>query len=240
MVDKRQLKIIHLYPSEMNIYGDSGNVLVLNKRLSWRGIGVEVVGVGLGDKVPADGDILISGGGQDAGQLSVQEDLLSKGEDLRSCVGDGMVMLVVCGTYQLFGKRFITRTGREIEGIGILDMETRAGQDRMIGNIVIDSFLGRLVGYENHSGRTYLSGGMKPLGTVVSGQGNNDEDDTEGAVFKNVIGTYLHGPILPKNPALADELIKRALVRKYGQAELAEIDDSLASKAAELAAARPR
>lgn len=237
---KHGLKIGHLYPKEMNIYGDTGNVLVLQKRIERRGIGAEIVKIGIGDKVPKDIDILVSGGGQDAGQVRVQEDLISKGEDLRQYAQDGMVMIVICGTYQLFGKRFITKTERVVKGIGLLNLETIAGDARLIGNITTNSPWGTLVGYENHSGRTFLGKGLKPLGKVLAGAGNNGEDQSEGAIFKNVFGSYLHGPILPKNPHLADELIQRAMVRKYGKTELADLDDHTALRASQIAEKRPR
>lgn len=224
----------------MNIYGDTGNVLVLAKRLEWRGIGAEVVQISMGDAVPDDIDIIVSGGGQDTGQIRVQSDLLKKSDSLHKLADDGAVMLVICGTYQLFGNRFLTHRDKEIKGIGIFDMETLASDERLIGNIVTDSRWGRLVGYENHSGKTRLASGVNPLGTVLKGAGNNGSDGSEGAVANNVFGSYLHGPILPKNPHLADELIKRALMRKYGTAELVRINDELARKTAELAGKRRR
>jgi len=237
---KQSLKITHLYPKEMNIYGDTGNVLVLTKRLEWRGIGAEVVKVGVGDDIPDDTDILVSGGGQDTGQIKVQNDLLKKSDSLHALADSGVAMIVICGTYQLFGKRFITHHEKEIKGIGIFDMETIASHDRLIGNIVTSSKWGSLVGYENHSGKTYLADGLEALGRVTKGAGNNGADKSEGAVRDNVFGSYLHGPILPKNPHLADELIKRALNRKYEQVELTDLDDTLAEKAALFASRRQR
>ena len=236
----QQINIAHLYPMDMNIYGDSGNVLVLKKRLTWRGISVRVDLINPGDSIPSDTDIIVSGGGQDRGQIRIQEDLTKRGGELSSMANDDVVMLVICGTYQLFGHHFKTQEGEVIPGIGIFDAQTEAGPQRLIGNIVINTFVGNIVGYENHSGLTSLQPHQKPFGKVVSGAGNNSSDDNEGAVYRNVFGTYLHGPILPKNSKFADELIRRALVRRYGNAMLSELDDTLADKAAEVAANRPR
>ena len=236
----RSIEIVHLYPKDMNIYGDTGNVQVLKMRLKWRGIGAKVTMVETGQPIPQSADIIVAGGGQDKGQILVQDDLQSKRIDLNAMAKDGVVMFVVCGTYQLFGHRFITHLDESILGIGVFDAETIAGQTRHIGNILIKTPYGELIGYENHSGNTMLANGQKPLGTVISGIGNNDKDKTEGAIVHNVFGTYLHGPLLPKNPALADELLRRALVRKYGDAMLDGLDDSMAEKAAEIAKSRPR
>lgn len=237
----KKLKLVHLYPKEMNIYGDNGNVLVLQKRLEWRGVGADVVYVGVGETIPEDADIIVSGGGQDTGQISVAKDLMAKGENLKAMSKDGVVMLVICGTYQLFGHRFLTAQDGEIKGIGIFDAETIAGQTRLIGNIVIDTSFGELVGYENHSGNTFLLNEQQRLGTVVTGKGNNDNDGSEGAQVNNTFGTYLHGPLLPKNPVFADELLKRALERKYGDdGVLGELPDSIAQQAFEVAKSRPR
>ena len=236
----RSLKLVHLYPVEMNIYGDTGNVLALRRRLEWRGIGVEVAAVAAGQKLPTDADIIVSGGGQDRGASKVEEDLLLRKKQLHAMHEDGVVMLLVCGTYQLFGHRFVTQKDTEIEGIGILDIETYAGNDRLIGNINTDTDFGPMVGYENHSGLTYLGSGVQALGRVQKGAGNNDTDATEGAVSRNVFGTYLHGPVIPKNPRFADELIIRALDRKYGEKHLKPLDDSIEIAAQETASLRPR
>lgn len=239
---KQIIKIAHLYPKEMNIYGDTGNVLVLARRLEWRGIGVEVVQVGLGEKLPDDTDIIVSGGGQDKGQLDVEADLQVKKAQLRSMADAGVTMLLICGTYQLFGHRFVTSKSNEIKGVGILDIETFAGEQRLIGNVSIETDYGTLTGYENHSGETFLNkqGDVEPLGLVVLGEGNNTTDKSEGAVRKNVFGTYMHGPLLPKNPAFADELLSRAMNLKYGKAELTQLEDKLERAAHKTALNRPR
>ncbi len=236
----RQIHIVHLYPKEMNIYGDNGNLLVVTMRTKWHGVGVKVSKIGVGDKLPIDTDIIISGGGQDTGQLKIVDDLQTKKLDLINMAKDNVVMLVVCGTYQLFGHQFTTHKNESLPGIGLFDMQTVAGDVRFIGNIVTKTHFGEIVGYENHSGLTTLNKDQSSFGKVISGVGNNDKDDGEGAIKNNVFGTYLHGPLLPKNPKVADELIRRALVRKYGDAMLTQIDDSLALKAAQIAKSRPR
>lgn len=237
---KQKLTIAHLYPIEMNIYGDTGNVLALRKRLEWRGIEANVVGVGIGEAMPGDVDIIVSGGGQDRGASTVEDDLLIRKSAIQAMHDDGVVMLLVCGTYQLFGHRFVTHKNEEILGIGVLDVETFAGDERLIGNITTRSEFGPMVGYENHSGLTYIGDGAKPICRVVTGAGNNGQDRTEGAYSNNVFGTYLHGPVLPKNPQFADELILRALERKYGETEVKPLDDSLELAAHKTASTRPR
>jgi CobQ-like glutamine amidotransferase family enzyme len=224
----------------MNIYGDTGNRIVLQKRMEWRGIKVKTTLVGVGDKLPGDADIIIGGGAQDAAQASVQKDLEAKAKQIKKLVEDGIVMLMVCGTYQLFGRRFTTADGQDIKGLGILPLETVGSHTRMIGNTIYDMPWGEAVGYENHSGKTYLDDPKYALGKVAKGAGNNGSDGIEGCLYKNVVGTYSHGPILSKNPTLADELIKRALLRKYGSADLEPLDDTLELLAAETAKSRPR
>lgn len=242
MVSKRDksIKLCHLYKSEMNIYGDTGNILALSWRLEQRGINVDLISCGVGDKIPTDVDIIFSGGGQDSGQHKVQNDLVKKRKTLQDFHEDGKVMLTICGMYQLFGHRFKTDQG-SIEGVSVFDMETVAGPDRLIGNVTADSEYGELVGFENHSGRTYLVNTGDSLARVTKGAGNNGEDGTEGAISNNTFGTYLHGPLLPKNPALADEIIRRAVNRKYGSdVQLAQLDDSYALEAAAIARKLPR
>lgn len=237
----KSIKIVHLYPREMNIYGDTGNRLILQQRLLWRGIEVNIGMVGVGDTVPDDSDIIIGGGGQDAGQSVVQHDLAQKANDLHKLASDGVVMLMVCGLYQLFGRRFVTGEGEEIRGIGVLPLETIAGKTRHIGNTFYDSAWGPLVGYENHSGLTYLDQADQAMAIVKMGAGNNGKDTTEGCLVNNVFGTYSHGPLLSKNPQFADELISRALIRKYGtDTKLQTLDDTLEHKAAVVAKRRPR
>lgn len=233
--------ILQLYPRDMNIYGDDGNVLVLQKRLEWRGFQPIVLGYDLGDPLPDAVDIVVGGGGQDSGQQTVQDDLLSIGPRLRQLAEDGLPMLVICGLYQLFGNFFETQDGSRIQGIGIFDSETYGKPDRLVGNIVTHSpDFGDIVGYENHSGQTFLKGNTKPLATVKSGFGNNTIDQQEGARVHNVIGSYLHGSLLPKNPKIADWLISQAVSRKYGQQVLTDLDDELAEQARRVAIGRPR
>ena len=237
----KTLNLVHIYPREMNIYGDSGNLKVLVRRLEQRNIKVKVSGVSAGQAMPKDADIIIGGGGQDSGQQVIEKDLKKKKAELKKMAEDGVAMLMVCGMYQLFGHYFSTKDGVKIPGIGIIDATTKASDRRMIGNLVVQSPFGRLVGFENHSGQTELAEDQLPLGKVIKGFGNNGSDGREGAVHKNVFGTYMHGPILPKNPKLADEIIRRALDRKFGKGTLAlqPLDDWIAEKAADLAAKRP-
>jgi lipid II isoglutaminyl synthase (glutamine-hydrolysing) len=235
------LTLVHLYPREMNIYGDTGNVLILRRRLEWRGRPVRVVPVSVGDPLPADADILLGGGGQDAAQGEIGADFVSRGPELRAMADDGVVMLAICGSYQLLGHEFVTQEGHRIAGIGVLDVVTRGQSERLIGNNVVDTDeSGRLVGYENHSGLTELGPGASALGRTAPGRGNNGRDRTEGAVRDNVIGTYLHGPVLAKSPVFADELLQRAYRRRGVGTSLEPLDDTLAEQAARVANARPR
>lgn len=238
--NQKQLTIVHLYPKEMNIYGDTGNRLTLEKRASWRGVTVVTKLVGIGDGIPQDVDIIVGGGGQDAGQGKIQDDLQAKAEQLRSLADQGVVMLMICGMYQLFGRQFVTNQRETIKGIGILPLETVGGTKRMIGNTIYESQWGELVGYENHSGVTTLDSGAAPFATVKQGDGNNGNDGTEGCRVNNVFGSYSHGPLLVKNPELADELLRLALQRKYGETELVSLDDSREVAARETAISRPR
>lgn len=233
------IHIVHLYPHEMNIYGDTGNRLVLARRLQWRGLIVSVSLVGVGQAIPDNADIIIGGGGQDSGQDSIQQDLQTKADTLHKMATDKVVMLMVCGLYQLFGRRFVTSEAKEIKGIGLLPLETWAGPKRLIGNTSYSSPWGELVGYENHSGLTQLDNPQQALAHVLRGEGNNGQDRTEGCIIENVFGTYSHGPILSKNPKLADELIVRALTRRYGLSSLPPLDDSLEMRAALAAKQRP-
>jgi CobQ-like glutamine amidotransferase family enzyme len=225
----------------MNIYGDHGNLLVLARRCQWRGIEVETIGHHPGAVFPEQADIILGGGGQDSGQGRIQADLPRIQGTLTRLVEDGVPALVVCGTYQLFGTYFKTIGGETIEGLGIFDLHTVGGKTRLIGNIVTHSSeFGEIIGYENHSGQTWLGTGMEPLARVVSGAGNNGQDGLEGARYKNALGTYLHGPLLPKNPRIADFLIQKALERRSGTLPLAELDEALAHSARQHAKERPR
>lgn len=235
------LRLVHLYAGHMNIYGDAGNVICLRRRLEWRGIGVEVTRVDVGDAFDfTDADIVVGGGGEDRAQIQVAADLVGRSAAIHEAVADGVVFLTICGTYQLFGRRFVTVGGDEIPGIGVFAGETLGGTRRMIGNVVVDAPWGHLVGFENHSGRTVLDPGQETLGRVVRGNGNDGASGYEGAVTDNCFGTYLHGSVLPKNPPFADDLIGRALRRRYGSTVTLEpLDDRLERAAADVAAGRP-
>jgi CobQ-like glutamine amidotransferase family enzyme len=227
----------------MNIYGDRGNILTLRQRSLWRGIDVEIDAIQPGMQTDwSRYDLAFFGGGQDSGQSLIAADFVQRqGQELRAAVEDGLVMLTICGGYQLLGHYFLTHTGEKLPGVGIMDVHTVGGTRRLIGNIVIDWTRGteRLVGFENHSGRTYLGSGAEPLGRVVKGFGNNGEDQTEGAVYRNVHGCYIHGSLLPKNPHFADHLIGLALERRYGvRAELEPLDDDLERTAHDVMVAR--
>ena len=287
-----RLCVAHLYPEQMNIYGDRGNILALTQRCAWRGIEVEVRQVGVGVDVDwLELDLAFFGGGQDSGQALIAGDFVRRhGPPLRAAIADGLVLLAICGGYQLLGEYFLTHNGEQLPGIGALDLHTVGGDVRLIGNIVVEanlaettndqrpmttdhrppttentpsSFVGRsslaapttnhrspinestpssfvvrrsslvrLVGFENHSGRTYLGPGVRPLGRVLVGHGNNGEDGAEGCVYRNTFGCYMHGSLLPKNPQLTDHLIGLALRRRYGMgATLVPLDDDLELRA---------
>lgn len=237
----KEITILQLYSHDMNIYGDWGNVLVLKRRLEWHGYKPKVIQYNPGDVFPDSVDIVVGGGGQDSGQDTVQTDLLTLAPKLKHLAENGVPMLFICGLYQLFGKFFKTQDGHVIQGIGLLDIETHAGPERLTGNTIIKSSqFGELIGYENHSGQTYLGKDAAPLGQVVRGAGNNGQDGTEGARYKNIIGTYLHGSVLPKNPRLAEFIIEQAVINRYGDFTPAVIDDSFATSAREIALKRPR
>lgn len=224
----------------MNIYGDWGNVLTVMRRAQWHGYAVELVEHHPGKPFPRDVDIIIGGGGQDSGQFVVKNDLLRIADDIHDLANDNTPMLMICGLYQLFGRFFQTASGEKIPGISIFRMETHAGPTRLIGNIVTKTPFGELIGYENHSGLTILDDDQPALGTVQKGTGNNGTDKTEGAIYKCVFGSYLHGSLLPKNPVLADSLVEAAAFRKFGEFEPAIIDDTFATKARQHAKKRPR
>lgn len=241
MSSNKTINILQLYPRDMNIYGDFGNALVIMRRLQWYGYDANLITYNPGDEFPSDIDIIVGGGGQDSGQLKIHEDLISIGPKLITLANKGVPMLMICGLYQLFGKFFKTAKDEVIEGIELLDIETYGKSKRLIGNVVTKSDeFGFIVGYENHSGQTYLGKKVKPLGYIQKGEGNNLEDDHEGARYKNVIASYMHGSLLPKNPAIADFLIKTAVIKKYGEFTGEPIDDSLANLARKSALKRPR
>ena len=240
-MNKKTINLLQLYPRDMNIYGDWGNTLVLKKRLEWHGYTVNLLEYNPGEAFPADVDLIVGGGGQDSGQSKIGEDLLLIGPKLKALADDNVPMLMVCGLYQQFGHFFKTKDGQIIKGIGLLDVETVAGDERMIGNIVTSSDeFGLIVGYENHSGRTTLSAHATALGRVIRGAGNDGKDETEGARYRNVIGTYMHGSLLPKNPVIADWIIEQAVTRKYGEFTPTVIEDRFADLARDVAQRRPR
>jgi len=234
------LRICHLYPDLLNLYGDRGNIMVLAGRARRRGIEVTVRDVGLGDNIePDDADLFFIGGGEDRQQRIAVGDLVGrKRGPLEEAVAGGAVVLAVCGGYQLLGKYYRPAEGDDLPGLALVDLWTEhAGPKapRLIGNLVIqpEGDEPPMVGFENHGGRTYLGPGVRPLGRVVVGFGNNGTDHTEGAVAGRVYGTYLHGPLLPKNPAFADRLIREALSRRFPGAALAPLPDVLEAQARE-------
>jgi lipid II isoglutaminyl synthase (glutamine-hydrolysing) len=235
-----KLRFLALYPDQMNIYADRGNILFLRRRCEWRGLAFSYAAAGPGDRIdPADHDLIYIGGGQDRDQRAVATDMVeTKGEALRAAVDDGATLLAVCGGYQLLGHSY--QLGEErIPGLGLAELETvREPGERLIGNVAIEADLGAgpklIAGFENHGGRTYLGPGAAPLGRVVKGFGNNGRDGFEGVRDRNMFGTYLHGPLLPKNAWLADRLIQLALARREGsEPELEPLDDSFEDAAHE-------
>lgn len=234
------LRILHLYPKEMNIYGDWGNVLTIIRRAQWHGFETQLVEHHPGKPFPKDIDMVIGGGGQDSGQTLVVDDLQRIAPELHRLADDNVPMLMICGLYQLFGRFFKTSDGTIIPGIGVFKAETHGGPRRLIGNVVTETPFGDLIGYENHSGLTLLDDDQPALGRILKGAGNNGEDKTEGAIYKCVFGTYLHGSVLPKNPEFADALIEAAALRKYGKFEPTVVDDRFATLARGIARRRPR
>ena len=235
------LRVCHLYPEHLNIYADRGNIAVLRARCEWRGIGFAVDGCGPGDPLP-EADLYYVGGGQDRDQLLVEDDLVGRADGLRAAIDDGAWMVAVCGGYQMLGHYYRGHQGDEMRGTGLVDLVTEAGPTRMIGNISIDCELRpgepmTVVGFENHAGRTRLGEGVRPLGRVLHGHGNNGRDGGEGVHTGRIIGTYIHGPLLPKNPALADHLIGAALERRHGTVALEPLDDRLEGMAHDVAIA---
>lgn len=235
MGDKKSLKICHLYPDLLNLYSDRGNITALKNRLMWRGIQADIKEYKLRDDVDFnDADVVFLGGGSDREQCLVCERLKEQQDNFKRYVESGGTVVAVCGGYQLLGKYYKLRNNT-IEGISVLDIYTEAGNSRLIGNIVIKSEIEgktfNIVGFENHGGRTFI-GNHTPLGKVVYGYGNNGKDGAEGVLYKNVFATYIHGPLLPKNPQLTDEILKRALDRKYSEhIELKALDDEIENAA---------
>lgn len=225
-----ELRIAYLYPDLMNLYADRGNVTCLERRCVWRGISPIVEHLEWSERLNERADLYVIGGGQDRQQQLASRGLTTQNADrILSDLGDGAAMLAVCGGYQLMAHRYRAADGSELPGLGVFDAETvhpGSGVPRCIGNVVCDWNDSRLVGFENHGGRTYLASNATPLARVVRGHGNNAEDGTEGAVVGAAIGTYLHGSVLPKNPHLADHIIRTALTRAAPDFELASLDDS--------------
>lgn len=226
---EKNLNIGHLYPELLNLYGDLGNIAVLSKRSEWRGIKVNVHSYGLKDAIPFDElDIILLGGGSDREQTIVCNHLQTLKEDIKAYVDQGKVLLAVCGGYQLLGDYYETSKGK-IQGLGLFDLYTKQEAKRIVGNVVLETEITgeslTLLGFENHGGRTYHK--YRPFGKVIKGVGNNETDGVEGIWEKHVLGTYLHGPLLTKNPEIADTLIKWALEHKYGEMELEPLNDTL-------------
>ena len=243
------MKIVvgHLYPDYLNIYADRGNMAVLARRAAWRGHELEVRSVSVGDPVrPGEHDLLYVGGGQDREQALVATDLVTKAEGVRAAVDGGAAVLAVCGGYQLLGRSYRDLYGDDLPGIGLFPLETVAGDRRMIGDVLLECELEpgvvrTLAGFENHAGRTHLDAGAKPLGRVVAGFGNDGESGYEGCHVGRAVGTYLHGPLLPRNPWFADWVLAQALAHRLGEPpELAPLPDDLELEAHKVSAARAR
>jgi CobQ-like glutamine amidotransferase family enzyme len=237
------IRVAHLYPDYLNIYADRGNIAVLAKRAAWRGHDLVVTEIEIGDPIrPGDHDLYYLGGGQDREQLLVASDLAAKSEPLKEAHAGGAAFLAVCGGYQLLGRGYRGHHGDAMPGVGLLPLETVAGDTRMIGNVLLETDLGPVAGFENHAGRTLLDAGAEPLGRVVAGFGNDGESGFEGCRVGRAIGTYLHGPLLPRNPHLADWILAQALAHRTGgePPELAPLGDELEAQARAVSSGRAR
>jgi CobQ-like glutamine amidotransferase family enzyme len=243
------MKIVvgHLYPDYLNIYADRGNIAVLARRAAWRGHELEVRTISVGEDVRPDAhDLLYVGGGQDREQALVADDLAAKADGVREAVAAGAALLAVCGGYQLMGRSYLDFHGADLPGIGLFPLETVAGETRMIGDVLIECELEpgvrrTLAGFENHAGRTHLDPGAEALGRVVAGFGNDGVSGYEGCRLGRAVGTYLHGPLLPRNPWFADWLLGQALAHRLGEApELAPLPDELETEAHSVSAGRAR
>jgi CobQ-like glutamine amidotransferase family enzyme len=240
-----KIRVGHLYPDYLNIYADRGNIAVLARRAAWRGHELEVRGISVGDPLRPDAyDLLYVGGGQDREQALIADDLVARGDSLRASLDGGAALLAVCGGYQLLGRSYRDFHGADLPGTGIFPLETVAGERRMIGDVLLECELEpgerrTLAGFENHAGRTRLDPGAEPLGRVIAGFGNDGESGYEGCRVGRAIGTYLHGPLLPRNPWLADWLLAQALARQLGDPPtLDPLPDELESEAHAVSARR--
>jgi CobQ-like glutamine amidotransferase family enzyme len=237
-----RITVGHLYPDYLNIYADRGNIAVLSERARLRGHELDVHAIGMRDPVPGDIDLFYVGGGQDREQALVARDLADKAETLHAAAEDGAAFLAVCGGYQLLGRSYLDVAGEELPGIGLLPLHTVAGKRRMIGDVLLDcAWAGQtLAGFENHAGRTILDAGAEPLGRVASGFGNDGASGFEGCRRLRVYGTYLHGPLLPRNPWFADHILAEALAHAGGPTELAPLEDALEREAHTVSAERAK
>jgi CobQ-like glutamine amidotransferase family enzyme len=243
-----RLRVGHLYPDDLNIYADRGNIAVLARRAVWRGFDLEVTPLGLGEAIrPGEYDLIYIGGGQDREQALIAQDIVAKGGPLGEAIAGGAVVLAVCGGYQLLGRFYRDRYGSELPGAGVLPLHTVAGERRMIGDVLLECELDpgerrTLAGFENHAGRTILDEGAEPLGRVVSGFGNDGVSGFEGCRVGRAIGTYLHGPLLPRNPWLADWLLAQAAAHRTGAEPpvFEPLDDALEHEAHSVAASRAK
>ncbi|MGH3003858.1 MAG: type 1 glutamine amidotransferase [Gaiellaceae bacterium] len=238
-----KLSVGHLYPDYLNIYADRGNIAVLSERARLRGHELDVRAIGMHDDMPAgEIDLFYIGGGQDREQALVAHDLARKADALRDAVDGGAAFLAVCGGYQLLGRFYRDVQGEELPGVGLLPLHTTAGERRMIGDVLLDcAWAGQtLTGFENHAGRTMLDAGAEPLGRVVAGFGNDGVSGFEGCRYRHVYGTYLHGPLLPRNPWFADRVLADALAHAGGDPSLTPLADELEREAHEVSAARAR
>ncbi len=226
-----ELNIGHFCPELLNLYGDKGNILTLKKRAQWRDIKCNITEIGIEDEMDISSfDIIFIGGGSDREQKIVLKRLSYERDALKEYIENDGVMLAVCGGYQMLGMYYYLG-GEKTDGLNLIDIYTDMGKKRMTSDVIIDTPFGRTVGFESHQGKTFINGN-NPLGTVVYGYGNNNEDKTEGIIYKNVIGTNLYGPLLPKNPHIADYIIEKALKRKYNEEfTLKELDDSVEKRA---------
>jgi lipid II isoglutaminyl synthase (glutamine-hydrolysing) len=240
------IRVAHLYPDYLNIYADRGNIAVLDRRAAWRGLSLDVTPIGVGTPLMTEYDLVYVGGGQDREQALIAPDLASHAEPLGELVQHGAAVLAVCGGYQLLGRLYRDAAGQELPGAGVFPLVTVAGQRRMIGDVLLECELDpgdrrTVAGFENHAGRTLLDEGAEPVGRIVAGFGNDGDSGYEGCRVRNAIGTYLHGPLLPRNPWLADWLLARAVEHRTGERPVFEpLPDQLEREAHAVSADRAR